>query len=72
MVDQALVEQAKQSSVDERLAIIGELWDSIDHGARPVSAATAALIDERLVEADAEPLAGRGWDDIKADWRRER
>lgn len=69
MVDPKLLEQAKHSSVDERLAVIGELWDSIDHQARPVSPSVASLLDERLDEAKANPGAGRRWEDIKAGWR---
>ncbi|MFT4189733.1 MAG: addiction module protein [Aeromicrobium sp.] len=72
MIDQSLLEQAKQSSVDERLAVIGALWDSIDHQGRPVPSSTAALVDARVAEAAADPLVGRSWQDIKADWRRER
>jgi len=68
MVDPVLMEQAKGLSVEERLAIIGELWDSIDHDARPVSSAVAALVGDRVAEALTDPLTGRSWDEIKADW----
>lgn len=68
MVDPKLLEQAKRSSVDERLAVIGELWDSIDHRSRAVSDSVASLLDERLADAKANPGAGRSWEDIKAGW----
>lgn len=68
MVDPQLLEQAKHASVDERLAVIGELWDSIDHESRPVSPAVASQLDDRLSEATANPSAGRSWEDIKAGW----
>jgi putative addiction module component (TIGR02574 family) len=72
MVDRALLEQAKNSPVEERLAIIGELWDSIDHATRPVSAAVATLIDERMADAEANPLDGRPWEEVQESLRERR
>jgi len=72
MVDRALLEQAKNSSVEERLAIIGELWDSIDHSTRSVSPSVAALIDERVADAKANPLDGRPWDQVQESLRKRR
>ena len=72
MVDPLLIRQAKDSPVEERLAVIGELWDSIDHDARAVSPSVAALIDERVADARAQPMVGRSWDEIRADWRSDR
>ena len=72
MVDPALLEQAMNSSIEERLAIIGELWDSIDHATRPVSPAVAALIDERVADAEANPLDGRPWEDVEQTLRARR
>lgn len=72
MVDRALLDQAKNSSVEERLAIIGELWDSIDHSKRSVSPSVAALIDERVAHAKANPLDGRPWDQVQESLRKRR
>ena len=72
VVDRALLEQAKNSSVEERLAIIGELWDSIDHSKRPVSPSVAALIDERVADAKANPLDSRPWDEVQQSLRERR
>lgn len=69
MVDQALLSQAKGLGVAERVELINELWASIDADVLPVSPAEAALIDQRLDEADAEPLVGRSWEDIEASLR---
>lgn len=69
MVDQALLSQAKQLDVADRIELIGALWDTIDADALPISPEEAALVDERLAEADAEPLAGRSWDDVEAALR---
>jgi putative addiction module component (TIGR02574 family) len=69
MVDQTLLTQAKGLDVAERVELINELWASIDADALPVSSAEAALIDQRLDEADAEPLAGRSWEAVEASLR---
>ena len=68
MVDPVLVARATSLSVDERLELIGAVWDSIDHEQRVASPAVATLIGERLAEADADPLVGRPWEEIKRDW----
>lgn len=70
MVDQVLLDRARELSIDDRLELIGALWDSIDHVKRGVSEATAMLIEGRLADADERPLEGRSWDAIKSDWHR--
>ena len=69
MVERALLEQMKGLGVDDRLEIIGALWDTIDPDALPVEPGVAALIDERLAEADADPLMGEPWEDVKESLR---
>jgi putative addiction module component (TIGR02574 family) len=69
MVDQGLLEQAKNLDVAGRIELINELWGTIDADALPVSDDVAALIDQRLAEADAEPLVGRSWEEVEADLR---
>lgn len=69
MVDPVLVEQATSLSVDERLELIGVVWDSIDHSTREVSPEVAALIEERAAEARANPAAGRTWDEVRQSLR---
>lgn len=70
MVEQSLVERARRLEVSERLELIGELWDTIDADALPVSPSVAAVIDERLAAADAAHLSGREWADVEADLRK--
>ena len=72
MVDPVLVEQATSLSVDERLELIGAVWDSIDHATRPVSPAVAALIEERVADAKAQPLDGKPWDEVRRSLRERR
>jgi putative addiction module component (TIGR02574 family) len=72
MVDPVLTDRATRLSIDERLELIGAVWDSIDHEQRATSPSTAALIAERLDDADASSLVGRAWSEIKRDWDAER
>jgi len=69
MVDQALLTQASQLDVPDRIELIGALWDTIDADTLPVTAQEAALVDARLAEADAAPLTGRTWDEVEASLR---
>ncbi len=48
----------------QRLALIGELWDSLDVADLPLSAAQEAEIDRRLETADADATAGKTWGQI--------
>ncbi|MDQ6527197.1 addiction module protein [Nocardioides sp. LHD-245] len=72
MVDPVLVEKAMSLSVEERLELIGRVWDSIDHAARPVSPSVAALVEERVADATANPLTGRPWDEVRHRLRERR
>lgn len=58
----AMVErsQALESlTVDERIVLMGRLWDSLDPAAAaPLSPALATELDAREAEADADPDAG--------------
>lgn len=52
-------------SAEERIQLIGQLWDSLDPAiAAPVSAELAAELDRREREADAAPEAGDSWPEI--------
>ena len=52
-------------SVEERLALICELWDSLDT-APPLTAAPTADLDPPLTAFRADPKAGSTWDEVKA------
>jgi putative addiction module component (TIGR02574 family) len=52
-------------SAEERIELIGRLWDSLDPvSAAPISGELAAELDRRELEADASPEAGDAWPDI--------
>lgn len=55
-------------SIDERLALVEELWDSIakDAAAVPVTDAQRAELDRRLAEHEAHPEEVVSWEDVKA------
>jgi len=73
VVDPILVEQATSLSVDERLELIGAVWDSIDHSARSVSPSVAALIEERVADAkSSNPQDSRTWDEVRRSLRERR
>ena len=55
-------------TVEQRLALVEELWDSIaESGADvPVSEAQRAELDRRLAEHEAQPDDVVSWEDVKA------
>jgi putative addiction module component (TIGR02574 family) len=63
--------QALESlTAQERIALIGRLWDSLDpDSAAPLSPALAAELGRREAEADADPGAGLPWAAIREELR---
>ena len=58
-------------SAEERIDLIGKLWDSLDPAAAaPITPALAAELDRREAEADRTPDAGETWPVIKDDLRK--
>lgn len=58
----------EQLTAEERLELIGRLWDSLDPvTAAPMTAALAAELDRREADADANPDAGQPWAEIKQE-----
>jgi putative addiction module component (TIGR02574 family) len=57
-------------TAEERIALIGRLWDSLDPAAAaPLSPALAAELDRREAEADADPEAGIPWTALRDELR---
>jgi len=52
-------------SIEERLALVEELWDSIAE-ATPLTGAQRAELDRRLAEHEDNPDDVVPWEDIKA------
>jgi putative addiction module component (TIGR02574 family) len=58
-------------TAEERIALIGKLWDSLDPAAAaPITPALAAELDRREAEADGAPDAGEAWPEIKDQLRK--
>jgi putative addiction module component (TIGR02574 family) len=55
---------------EQRLQLIGELWDSLsDDDLGPISPELTAELDQRVAEMEADPTAGRPWEEVLADLR---
>ena len=52
-------------SVDERLDLIGQLWDSLEHERLPLSRAQQQELDRRLASLDEDRAAGLSWEQIR-------
>lgn len=54
--------QVDSLSAEERIELMGRLWDSLDPAAAaPMSAELGAELDRREADADAGPEAGDSW-----------
>ncbi|MFP5238044.1 MAG: addiction module protein [Acidobacteriota bacterium] len=51
----------------ERLALISQLWDSLDSDQLPLTAAQRAELDRRLETLDEDRRHGITWAALKAD-----
>jgi len=52
----------------ERIDLIEALWDSLEPGqAAPITPELANELDRRSVDAEANPHAGRPWEEIRAE-----
>lgn len=57
-------------TVTERIALMGELWDSLDpDDAAPITEELAAELDRRVAEADASPEEGVPWETVLKEAR---
>lgn len=60
----------EQLTVDERIALIGELWHSLDAAAvAPITPALAAELTCRETETVAAPERGVDWETIERELR---
>ena len=59
-------------SAGERLALIEELWDSLDAEDVPLTDVQRRELDHRLASADEDAKNGLSWDEVKATLGRRR
>ena len=53
-------------SIQERLDLIEELWDSVDqHDVPPPSPELLAELDRRAIEAEQHPQGGKPWHEVR-------
>jgi putative addiction module component (TIGR02574 family) len=61
------IDELRQLSVLERLALLEQIWESLEQDAVPELTETQRLeIDRRLEAYDASPESGRPWVEVKA------
>jgi putative addiction module component (TIGR02574 family) len=65
-----LTEEAKKLPVDERIALVEEIWDSIaeDNGCFELTEAQKQELDRRIQSSQQNPQARRSWEDIKSEF----
>ncbi len=56
-------------SPEERLALIGELWDSLDDSDIPLTPAQTAELERRLASFESESDKGVTWEALKIELR---
>jgi putative addiction module component (TIGR02574 family) len=56
-------------SVEDRLRLIGEIWDSLEGPPEEISESHRQELDRRLDAADADPNAGAPWEEVLARLR---
>jgi putative addiction module component (TIGR02574 family) len=59
-------------SAEHRLRLIGEIWDSLSPESVPIPASHREELDRRLAAADADPAAGRPWEEVRTRLRGEK
>ena len=66
-----LTEEAKKLPVDERIALVEEIWDSIAAEGEqiPLTEAQRQDLQRRIAAYEANPKAGSSWEDVKARLR---
>ena len=68
------VAEFKSWSAADRLALLDELWTSLDQDdlAPALTPEVHSLLDERIAHADAHPEDVMTWQEMKAELRHER
>jgi putative addiction module component (TIGR02574 family) len=63
-------DEISRLSIDERLDLIGQLWDSLEHESIPLSGAQQQELDRRLATLDHERAEGQSWEQLRAELER--
>ena len=54
-------------TAEQRLALIGEIWNSLESDAVPLTAGRQAELDRRLASAEADRASSVTWDAVRAE-----
>ena len=65
-----LTEQAKKLSINDRILLVEEIWDTIaeENQAFELTGGQKQELDRRLESVKTNPGQGRTWDEIKAEF----
>jgi putative addiction module component (TIGR02574 family) len=55
-----------QWSVDDRLRLIGQIWDSLPEPMGEIPEWHREILDERIAQADANPDSFIPWEEVRA------
>lgn len=59
-----------QMSAEDRLRLIGDIWDSLSNtGQAGIPESHRQELDRRLAAADADPSAGSPWEEVRTRLR---
>ncbi|HEV2949636.1 MAG TPA: addiction module protein [Gemmataceae bacterium] len=59
-----------QMSAEDRIRLIGEIWDSLpSNGEFEMPESHQRELDRRLAAADAQPTKGSSWEEVRARLR---
>lgn len=66
------IQAIRQLSVDERLALVEAIWDSLaeDADALPLTDAQRSELERRLAEYQAHPERTRPWEEVREELER--
>jgi len=68
MVRKWSIEDFRSLSVDERLELIGDLWESIENESLPpLTEAQQKELERRLEEHHQDPSSALSWEQVEAD-----
>jgi putative addiction module component (TIGR02574 family) len=54
-------------TTEQRLALIGEIWNSLEANAVPLTSAQQAELDRRLASAEADRASSVTWEALRAE-----
>lgn len=63
-------EELERLTPPERIALISQLWDSLEDQRFPISSAQRSELDRRLTSLDEDRRGGITWEALKAELER--